>query len=262
MVHWTESLFVESPELFSQEFDSRLERAGEEVDDILELVAKEYDLEPTRVLDVPCGIGRHVVPFAESDVEAHGVDISSTFLERARERAKEDGVDDRVTVFEGDVRRLDETAPLEGPYDLAVNLWTSFGYYDEKTDRRFLRTLADLLTPDGVLVLEMIDKEGVLADFDDGAVWTTDDRVYAEQHDYDPLTSRIRSTRWVLDDEGQLLGTYEVDLRCYAPVELRSLLEDAGFEEIALFSSLSGEEVTRESTRLVATARTAIDTGE
>ena len=45
-----------------------------------------------RVLDVGCGPGRHVVPFAEAGLSVTGVDVSRRFLDIAAERATAAGV--------------------------------------------------------------------------------------------------------------------------------------------------------------------------
>lgn len=251
MSHWTEELFVDAPELFVEEFEQRLDRADEEVRNVLDLVGETYGLEPDRVLDVPCGVGRHAIPFAETGLTVDGADISPAFLDRARARAAEAGIADRTTFHELDMR---EVASMEGRYDLAINLWTSIGYYDEAADRRFLEGVRERLEPGGAIVLELANKEGVLANYERGAVIAEGEgQVVAERREYDPRTSRMHSTRWVVDeDDDRFRGRYEVDLRCYAPVELSSLLEAAGFEGVRLYESLEGEDLHRDSTRLVA----------
>jgi cyclopropane fatty-acyl-phospholipid synthase-like methyltransferase len=53
----------------------------------------------TRVLDAPCGFGRHSVEFARRDCDTTGVDFSDTELGRARKAAGEAGVS--VELFGG-----------------------------------------------------------------------------------------------------------------------------------------------------------------
>lgn len=250
VTHWTEDAFVENADLFALDLAARVEDADGEVADLLGLLA-DHDLEPESVLDVACGIGRHTVELAERGVEATGVDLSPEYVERAGERAAAAGVDDRTTFLAGDVRDL----PVDGEFDLVTNLWTAFGYYDDETNRAVLDGVRDRVAPGGALLVELANKEGVLADFDPDGVAEMDDHRVVETREYDPATSRIRSHRRVYDaDTDGFLGEYDVDLRAYAPVELRRHCEQAGFADVSLYGSLDGAELERASRRLVVVA--------
>ena len=54
--------------------------------------------------DMFAGVGPFVVPFAERGAEAVGVDLNGTAVEYLRENARRNGVANRVTAIEGDVR--------------------------------------------------------------------------------------------------------------------------------------------------------------
>lgn len=60
-----------------------------------------------RVLDLGCGIGRHVIYCHEMGLEAYGVDLSDTAIGVAREWAKEKHLPEpEKRVLQGDVRHL------------------------------------------------------------------------------------------------------------------------------------------------------------
>jgi tRNA (guanine37-N1)-methyltransferase len=71
--------------------------------------------------DMFAGVGPFVVPFAKRGAECVGVDLNETAVEYLRENARRNGVADRITAIEGDVR---EVAPdYEGWADrLVMNL--------------------------------------------------------------------------------------------------------------------------------------------
>ena len=59
--------------------------AADELDALLSLT----DVGGGRVLDVPCGVGRHAVELADRGFEVTGVDATGQYLETARRRAEE-----------------------------------------------------------------------------------------------------------------------------------------------------------------------------
>ena len=67
-----------------------------------------YDMlglqQDSRVLDVPCGEGRHALPLAQSGCQLTGLDITEELLDLARSRAKEIGVD--ITWYHGGMKDL------------------------------------------------------------------------------------------------------------------------------------------------------------
>ena len=219
MPHWTRELFEESPELFLTEFERMRELAPGDVEVILSLVGETYDHDVESVLDVPCGVGRHAVAFAERGLTAHGVDLAGEYVELARERAADADVTDRTRFVVGDMREVRSDGEvgdqLDDGYDLGVNLWTSLGYHDEAGDRLVLSGLYDRLAPGGVVVVELANKEGVLGAFRPVSMSETADGLRTvESREYDPEGSRMHSTRWLFDEEaGEIVGTYEIDLR-------------------------------------------------
>ncbi len=105
----------------------------------------------SRVLDVPCGTGRHALRLARRGAFVLGVDASKEYLAKARRDGKR-APNARFT--RGDMRRI----RLEGEFDAAVNLWTSFGYFaDPEDDARTLRGIARALKPGGLFLIDMID---------------------------------------------------------------------------------------------------------
>ncbi|RAU90976.1 bifunctional 2-polyprenyl-6-hydroxyphenol methylase/3-demethylubiquinol 3-O-methyltransferase UbiG, partial [Paenibacillus sp. YN15] len=80
----------------------------------------------SRILDLCCGMGRHSVALADEGYRVTGLDLSKVLLAEAR-KLDNSG---RITWVEGDMRRL----PLDGPFDAVVNLFTSFGYFEEEQE--------------------------------------------------------------------------------------------------------------------------------
>lgn len=241
-------LYEEHPEAFLPILEMWAEKANDEVEAMLTRLEEAYDYTPTSVLDIGCGIGRHVIPFAKRGIEAHGLDISLEFIEQAKQRAATAGVADSTSFFHQDMRELDG---LSRNYDLLICVATSFGYFNEATNAGLLETFYDRLNPGGVLLLEVNNKEGLLTEWSDAVVENpTEDALHVARYEYDPLTSRLHVTNVAIEDE-MYLGEGEIAVRLYTPIELRQLYNSAGFSDIRLFATFEGEGLTRESQRLL-----------
>lgn len=254
MGHWTEDLFEEDPELLIDELRNRGRRAPGEVDEILELLAERFDASPGSVLDVACGVGHHVVAFAERGLAAEGFDVSERYVEVARGKVDEAGVD--ADVWVGDMREVEGTV---GEYDLVTCLWNSFGYFDDATNRAILEGFASLLAPGGTLVMEVAFRDAILAEFDEDNVVDDGDRLVAEEWSYDPATGRYAVDRHLFDraDGGlEHRGSSTWDVRSYSPPEIEWLCRDVGFGTARTFGGFDGSSPSLESGRLVVVART------
>ncbi|HEY2893264.1 MAG TPA: class I SAM-dependent methyltransferase, partial [Pirellulales bacterium] len=106
------------------------------------------------VLDLACGPGRYAIPLAQAGFEVTGVDLTGFLLDKARERAKREGV--RVEWVQQD---MGEFARLAA-FDLVLNVFTSFGYFDEEAqNRRVLENIHASMKPGGVFLFDHLGKE-------------------------------------------------------------------------------------------------------
>ncbi len=108
-----------------------------------------------RLLDVPCGSGRHALEFARRGALVLGVDKTAAYLKAARLAGARQP---RARFVRGDMRRL----PFRGEFDAAVNLWTSFGYFARLADdRKVLEGVARALKPGGRFLIDVRDLAAV-----------------------------------------------------------------------------------------------------
>jgi SAM-dependent methyltransferase len=202
-----------------------------------------------RLLDLCCGPGRHAVEFARCGFRVAGVDRSPFLLERARAHSSEAGVP--IEWVMEDMRNFVRPAA----FDLACNLFTSFGYFkDEQDNLRVLRNVYESLKENGVFVLEVVGKErlartwqnAICSELADGSMVVQrpqlrDDwcRVYSE---------------WVLIKDGNA-RSFSFEHTIYSGRELKDRLLSCGFDQVQLFGSLQGSPYDLEAMRLVAVAR-------
>jgi SAM-dependent methyltransferase len=201
-----------------------------------------------RVLDAPCGFGRHSIPLADAGYEVVGVDRSADQLVEARARA---GPRTNPAFVEADLRRLPFA---DGQFDCALNLFTSIGYLGEEQDLAALQELHRVLRATAGLVVETMHRDRFASIFRERD-WEplADGAAVLEERCFDPVTGMIEGTQTVIR-EGSRSRDRQFRLRVYTATELIRLLERAGFGDILCFGGYGGEPLTRD-TRLVAVAK-------
>jgi SAM-dependent methyltransferase len=202
------------------------------------------------VLDTCCGVGRHSVEFAGRGFKVTGVDITRPYLEAARESAEAARV--APEFLRADIRSFSRP----GAFDLAINLFTSFGYFaTPEEDLAALGNIRASLAPGGAFILETTGKETAARDFIEGEWferlgWTvlTEYKVIGA---WEGLMNR-----WIL-----LRGAERIDrsfvLRLYSGLEMKRALLEAGFASAEIYGSLEGAPYDEKAGSLVALARVA-----
>ena len=147
MTEWFEEWFGEEYlQLYPHRDDAEAARA-------VALLAEATGFAPGwRVLDVACGAGRHARAFRAAGARCFGVDLSATLLRLAR------SVTDAPLV-RADMRAL----PVRpGSMDLAVNLFTSFGYFERETEHAAaLREMVGTVRPGGWFAIDFLNSATV-----------------------------------------------------------------------------------------------------
>ena len=218
------------------------ERTPVEVDQIEALLQLRP---PRRILDLPCGQGRHAIELARRGYEVTGVDLSPYMLGVARERADASGV--RVRWLVGDMR---EALPCE-TFDLVLNLFTSFGYFaDEADDRLVVRAAASMLGPGGRFLLEVINGQRIMGNFQEREWFTVGQIAVMERRSLDVPTRRMVVERTVSSAKGEDTSVHAV--RLYSGPDVKTMLDAAGFGRVELYGDWDGAPLTPDSLRVLA----------
>ena len=109
----------------------------------------------THVLDAACGQGRHAKTWHELGLIVEGFDLSPKNIEAANRYTAEN-----LSFFVHDIR---DPLPKVGAYDLVCNFFTSFGYFDSKSDNQAaFHSLSSALKPGGVFLMDFFNPNYVL----------------------------------------------------------------------------------------------------
>jgi SAM-dependent methyltransferase len=188
-----------------------------EAEEMIDLIERTIGHKPDRrVLDVGCGSGRHAISFAKRGYhDVTGIDLSPSLLAEAREQAERLHLS--IRFFERDMRDI----PNE-TFDLAVNLFTSFGYFETDEDNAaVIKNVAKQLAPNkGWFVIDFLNCK-----------WVREHLVAYDER-LAPNGTHIEQTRWIENGriEKRLLIRNAVEACEY--IESVKLFDLADFERM------------------------------
>jgi ubiquinone/menaquinone biosynthesis C-methylase UbiE len=223
-----------------------LERDRQEVSRLVELLELPVG---ARVLDVPCGQGRHAHLLAESGYDVDGLDYSRALLAVARKR----GTGRNLRYTRGDMRKM--PARWARRFDAVLNLFTSFGFFAHPADdTRVIKEFARVLKPGGTLLWHGGSRDGVMARFLPRDWWTSSDgTLFAQERAFDSLSGvlTVHST-W---RKGSKKGSREHRLRLYTATRLAELCADAGLVVEEAYDGFTDRPMRRTSSEMLLVAR-------
>ena len=221
----------------------RIDSSGEQVDQMLALTR----FEGRDVLDLCCGPGRHSAELASRGFNVTGVDKSTFLLGKARARS------DAVEWVQEDMRSF----VRPNSFDLVINMFTSFGYFDDKEDDvRVLRNIHESLRDGGVFLIDVIGKEYLAKVFQPTVSFTASNgSTLVQRHEIHDGWTRAHN-EWILID-GDRATTFTFEHTVYSAQELMDRLLAVGFTDVRVHGDLEGSEYGIDARRLVAVATKA-----
>jgi SAM-dependent methyltransferase len=222
------------------------EQTNEEVNSIEDILNLQKNM---KILDVCCGYGRHSNELAKRGYQVVGVDISETALEAAKKIANRSNV--HITFLKRDVRNLQ----LNMHFDVAINIFTSFGFFEEEADnlKILMEIFASLRSP-GYFLIDIINRDfrlkSPLKDW-----WYIEEEgvVALVEKDYDAMNGVAIHKFAIFDKAGY--REHIKKFRLYTCTELVSLLKQSGFIIEAVYGDLKGSRFCVDSPRLVIIAK-------
>jgi ubiquinone/menaquinone biosynthesis C-methylase UbiE len=205
-------------------------RTDRECDLILDALSPNTNAD---ILDCPCGYGRHSLEMARRGYKMVGVDLNPTFLSEAKSIASQERLSSRFV--EGDMRSL----PLSSSsFDFAINMFFSFGFFDDTDNRKVLEEFFRVLKPSGKLLIHTDVNPRLL---DSGAYQSLErkerrlrngDRLNIEEH-YDPHAQHLYGS-WAITDRYENMKSANYKVRIYSDRELIDLALEVGFQNVTI----------------------------
>ena len=214
-------------------------RDEQEAEHAIELVAGNLAGEKIdAVLDLGCGAGRHTKILFERWWTV-GLDLSIALLREARRDSPE------APYVRADMRELpfaDES------FDLVVNLFTSFGYFDDDREHaRVLSCVRAAMRSGGTLVIDYLNASQVrskLVPYDE----RVENGITIEQRRAITADNRFVEKTITLRDKAK---EYIERVRLLSAVDLERMVTGAGFEVLKRFGDYSGSAWSEASPRTI-----------
>lgn len=233
------------------------ERSRREVAGMRELLGLPHG---ARVLDAPCGWGRHTELLAAAGLRTIGADLSYELLEQVS-RTDADAwlrsdplVDDApfAVYVAADIRHLPFA---DDSFDAVLNVFTSLGLFlNDDDDLAALREARRVLRPGGALLLESMHRDDVIAHYAERDRWSLPDGTEVRvRRRFDPVAGISRERlEW---RRGETRGRKSHALRLRTATEIDALLRRAGFRRIEYFGDWDGRPFHHTAESLIAVAR-------
>ncbi len=216
---------------------------------------EENRLKPRRVLDLACGTGNVSEILAAEGLDVVGVDLSEPMIQEARRKALKQRLP--IEYHVQDAAALD----LPGsPFDLCFSLFDSLNYIlDPAALHSAISRVYAHLRPGGMFIFDVNTLYALENGFFDQENTESNDRLrYVWRSEYDP-ESRICTVhmRFFLRGQNGVDEEFrETHLQyAYREDELRSMLEDAGFQEVQTYHAYTLHPVRPTTDRIFVTAR-------
>ncbi len=238
MKHWTEKFFVRRPELWKHFLDRGWTRSAITIRAILRIL-KKNGISKGHLLDIGCGNGRICIPIARRGFHVNGVDIGSSYIKDAKERARARNV--KANFICGDTRRLKQL--VRGKYDVVLSVWTSIGYYTKSVDMKLFKTVAQLLKKNGLfLILHTMSQEYLLGHYCNSMFNETDKYMVLHQNNRFDRYHSVNREKWVFYAKNgrnlEYVDELELRLRIYSLAEIVEMAEAAGMEFVEAYDNL------------------------
>jgi SAM-dependent methyltransferase len=119
-----------------------------EVEDIL----RWYRRSDTRVLDIGCSGGLHVIEFAKRGFSATGIDVETSAIERAVRRCRDQGIDAAFHVRD----IVHDSFSGLGKFDLVYSIGNVLSHVDKASALGVFKKIKTCLDRDGIFLFDVL----------------------------------------------------------------------------------------------------------
>lgn len=200
------------------------------------------------ILDLPCGYGRHSNLLAKRGYKVTGIDYKDAFIQLAKKSSVELDVSKNVNYILEDMRVIN----FEQEFDAVINLFTSFGYFDEADNFKSLQNMSKALKKGGKLVIDCLNREWAIKEtLRNKQVWLLypNNQVFMAMNNFDIMTSRWISDQ-IIVNKGKANKVMQ-SVRLYSYTEFKFLFNQVGLKIVEVYGDNEKSEYTVDSSSMI-----------
>ena len=176
------------------------------------------------ILDLACGKGRHSIFLNSLGYDVNGVDLSEQSIKKASQSSN-----DRLKFMIHDMRY-----PIESNYDVILNMFTSFGYFNSIDDNfNVLKTIKNSLNKDGIGVIDFMNSNYII----NHLVPQNNVEIDGIQFDIKRNFKDGIITKIITVTDGDQTTKYEERVRAFNQQDFFSMISDANLRFVKCFGS-------------------------
>ena len=227
MKEWFRDWF--SSEEYLQVYQHRDEDDAKSLSD---LILANVNLEKNAlILDAACGAGRHLINLSALGYRTIGFDLSLNLLKKARGEARAKSID--LNLFCSDIRRVG----LKPGFDLVLNLFTSFGYFESDSENfKFIATAYRLLKPGGIYILDFLN----IGHLKDNLLPESQRRIGKKTVVEKRRIENGRVIKEILIKENGKESKFKESVKLYSREVITGAFTGAGFHFLKIFGDYNG----------------------
>ncbi len=198
----------------------------------------------TRLLDLCCGNGRHMVHFLRCTPHVIGLDYSTELLAAAR-----DALGPEAALVRGDMRDL----PFDNAFDAVTNFFTSFGYFmDDAENARVVQQVSRAMKPGGRFFIDHVNAAFVRKTLVPESTREYNEYRIEERRWLDAARRRVNKVTKVWRS-GEPAGEWGESVRLYEPEEFHAVLSNANLFVDRAFGDYDGAPMDVSRPRMIVT---------
>jgi cyclopropane fatty-acyl-phospholipid synthase-like methyltransferase len=219
-------------------------RDEEDAEKLLTLILKNTNLQPSsKVVDAACGAGRHSIYLHEKGLNVVGFDLSRTLLKKAQEESIKKNI--KLNLFCADLRKT----CLKKNFDLVVNLFTSFGYFESDEENfAFPKASYRMLNDKGFYILDYLNRDFIVKTLVPQSVKYVNGKKIIELRKID----RERIVKEIIINNDEIERSFFESVKLYKKDKIINEFEKIGFKLFKVFGDYIGSEFDiHNSSRLI-----------
>ena len=184
----------------------------------------------SRILDIACGRGRHAIYLQKKGFDVTGIDLSEQSIKYAKQFEQK-----HLHFYVHDMRKLGYI----NYYDIALNMFTSFGYFDtEKEHVNALKSFRKSIKDDGTLVIDYFNTQKIIKNLTQRETKT----VEGIEFDIHKYVSDGKIIKNIDFEHKSKHFAFEERVQAFSKSDFERMLEKSGLEVKAVFGNYALEE--------------------